>query len=250
MVKYLEYRNITMHIHFIIHEAFEAPGAYEHWAISHKHIMSYSRVYLGELLPDDIDNLDFLIIMGGPQSPSTTQQECAHFNSLAEQSLIRSAIKAGKVVIGVCLGAQLIGEALGAKHEHSPEKEIGKFPIKLTQTGKNHPLFSEFGDDLAVGHWHSDMPGLTKNTQIIAYSEGCPRQILAYDKLVYGFQCHMELTNEVVEQLICHSQNDLSQATKYRFVDTPDQLRAHDYTEMNRKLFTFLDKLTLDYLSS
>ncbi|MCX8640599.1 type 1 glutamine amidotransferase [Gilliamella sp. B3172] len=239
-----------MHVHFIIHEDFEAPGAYEQWAKMHQHTISYSRVYLGQPLPDKIDKIDMLIIMGGPQSPATTKKECPHFDSLAEQTVISTAIKLQKIVIGVCLGSQLIGEALGAHFEHSPEKEIGKFPITLTEAGKRNPLFSHFGDCLAVGHWHNDMPGLTQDAKIIAYSEGCPRQIIAYGKLVYGFQCHMELTHEVVEKLIAHSQNDLNQAAKYRFVDTEDKLRSHDYSKMNYKLFVFLDKLTQLYLSS
>lgn len=239
-----------MHIHFIIHEDFEAPGAYAQWAKIHQHTISYSRVYLGEALPNNVNDIDFLIIMGGPQSPSTTKQECAHFDSLAEQTIILSAIKANKVVIGVCLGAQLVGEALGATYAHSLEKEIGKFPITLTDAGKNNPLFTHFGDKLAVGHWHNDMPGLTKEAQIIAYSEGCPRQIIVYGKFVYGFQCHLEFTHEIVEKLIAHSLNDLNQAAHYRFFDTPDMLLAHDYSQMNLKLFVFLDKLSQDYLSN
>ncbi|OCG76323.1 GMP synthase [Gilliamella sp. Nev6-6] len=239
-----------MHVHFIIHEAFEAPGAYEQWAMMHHHTITYSRVYLGESLPHHIDKIDILIIMGGPQSPSTTQQECAYFDSIAEQGVILSAIKAGKMVIGVCLGAQLIGEALGANYAKSPEKEIGKFPITLTEIGKANPLFADFGSALEVGHWHNDMPGLTKDAQIIAYSEGCPRQIIAYNKFVYGFQCHMEFTPEVVELLIAHSQKELNQAANYRFVDTPEMLRSHDYTAMNQKLFAFLGKLSQHYQSS
>jgi GMP synthase (glutamine-hydrolysing) len=238
-----------MHVHFIIHEAFEAPGAYEQWAMMHHHTITYSRVYLGESLPHHIDKIDILIIMGGPQSPSTTQQECAYFDSIAEQGVILSAIKAGKMVIGVCLGAQLIGEALGANHAKSPEKEIGKFPITLTKIGKANPLFADFGSALEVGHWHNDMPGLTKDAQIIAYSEGCPRQIIAYGELVYGFQCHLELTPKVVDLLIANSQKEFSHTEKYRFVDTQDKLRSHNYTEMNQKLFTFLDKLSQLYLS-
>jgi GMP synthase (glutamine-hydrolysing) len=238
-----------MHVHFIIHEAFEAPGAYEQWAMMHHHTITYSRVYLGESLPNCIDDIDFLIVMGGPQSPSTTKQECAYFDSIAEQGVILSAIKAGKMVIGVCLGAQLIGEALGANHAKSPEKEIGKFPITLTEIGKANPLFADFGSALEVGHWHNDMPGLTKDAQIIAYSEGCPRQIIAYGELVYGFQCHLELTPKVVDLLIANSQKEFSHTEKYRFVDTQDKLRSHNYTEMNQKLFTFLDKLSQLYLS-
>ena len=108
-------------------------------------------------------------------------------------------------------------------------------------------MFSHFGKTLEVGHWHNDMPGLTPEAKIIAYSEGCPRQIVAYSDRVFGFQCHMELTLDVVERLIAHSEKDLSRAAEFRFVDTPEALRAHDYSEMNQKLFTFLDKLEAHY---
>ncbi|STD27438.1 glutamine amidotransferase [Enterobacter asburiae] len=92
----------------------------------------------------------------------------------AEMRLIGRAIEAGKTVIGVCLGSQLIGEALGAAFCHSPEKEIGKFPVRLTDAGKANPLFKDFGHELNVGHWHNDMPGLTPQAKVLAYSEGCP----------------------------------------------------------------------------
>ncbi len=211
-----------MRVHFIVHESFEAPGAYETWAINQGHDVTYSRVYAGDRLPADAVGIDFLIVMGGPQDPDTTLEECPHFNAKAEQALIASAVKTGKAVIGICLGSQLIGEALGAPFSHSPEKEIGKFPITLTEDGRKDEMFSHFGKTLEVGHWHNDMPGLTPEAKIIAYSEGCPRQIVAYSDRVFGFQCHMELTLDVVERLIAHSEKDLSRAAEYRFVDTPE----------------------------
>lgn len=232
-----------MHIHFIIHEHFEAPGAYDIWGKNRGCSMSYSRVYQGDPLPEDLQSTDLLIIMGGPQSPATTLQECPWFDAQAEMRLIGRAIEAGKTVIGVCLGSQLIGEALGAAFCHSPEKEIGKFPVRLTDAGKANPLFEGFGHELNVGHWHNDMPGLTPQAKVLAYSEGCPRQIVQYGERVYGFQCHMELTPEVVELLIEHSQNDLRRAAEFRFVETAEKLRSHDYQEMNQVLFSFLDKL-------
>ena len=233
-----------MHIHFIIHEHFEAPGAYEIWGKSRGCSLSYTRVYQGEPLPEELGHTDLLIITGGPQSPATTREECPWFDAQAEKALISRAIEAGKTVIGVCLGSQLIGEALGAAFCHSPEKEIGKFPVRLTDAGKANPLFEGFGSVLNVGHWHNDMPGLTPQAKVLAYSEGCPRQIVQYSERVYGFQCHMELTPEVVELLIEHSQNDLRRAGEFRFVETAEKLRSHDYREMNQVLFSFLDKLT------
>lgn len=239
-----------MRVHFIVHEDFEAPGAYEIWARNRGHEVTFSRVYAGEKLPKDIQGIDLLIIMGGPQDPAVTVKECAHFDSKGEQAVIASAVNSGKAVIGICLGSQLIGEALGAPFAHSPEKEIGKFPITLTEAGSKHEMFSHFGQTLEVGHWHNDMPGLTADAEIIAYSAGCPRQIVAYSELVYGFQCHMELTLDVVELLIAHSEKDLNRAAEYRFVNTPEELRAHDYSKMNEALFTFLDKLEVRYISS
>lgn len=236
-----------MQVHFIVHEHFEAPGMFETWTILRGHDVTFSRVYAGQKLPDDAQDIDLLVVMGGPQDPSVTPDECAHFDSRAEQALIASAVRLDKAVIGVCLGAQLIGEALGAPFAHSPEKEIGKFPIFMTAESGQNPLFSHFGNKLDVGHWHNDMPGLTPKAEIIAYSEGCPRQIVAYSELVYGFQCHMELTRSIVELLIAHSDRDLSRAADYRFVQSPEALRTHDYSEMNRTLFTFLDKLESRY---
>ncbi|MDW7548953.1 glutamine amidotransferase [Pseudoalteromonas sp. J010] len=237
-----------MNIHFIIHEHFEAPGAYEVWAEKRGHTITYSRVYQAEPLPKSIEDIDFLIVMGGPQDPSTTIEQCPHFDAKSEQAIILSSITAGKVVLGICLGAQLIGEALGATFEPSPEREIGKYPITLTEAGMQHPLFSHFGQVLDVGHWHNDMPGLTNGAQVIAYSEGCPRQIVAYQELVYGFQCHMELTKEVVALLMANE--DLTKASHYRFVDEPEVLLNHDYQEMNQKLHDFLDKLERFYSNS
>lgn len=232
-----------MHIHFIIHEIFEGPGAFLTWAETNGHEVSYSRVYEQEQLPDKIDGIDLLIILGGPQDPNTTKEMCQHFDSAAEISVIKKCIEANKAVVGVCLGAQLIGEALGASYENSPEKEIGAFPITLTNEGRKNELLSHLNTTSTVGHWHNDMPGLTDESKILAFSEGCPRQIVEYSDLVYGFQCHMEFTKELIELLIQHSKQELDNHQNNRFVQSPEQLRKNDYTSMNNQLYSFLSKL-------
>nr|WP_319572577.1 type 1 glutamine amidotransferase [uncultured Draconibacterium sp.] len=236
-----------MNVHFIQHETFEAPGAFLEWAKQKNYTSTFSKVYENQPLPQKTDDIDLLIVMGGPQSPNTTQEECPHFNAKAEIALIQKCIQAGKAVVGVCLGAQLIGQALGAEVEHSPEKEIGVFPILLTEYGLKDEKINHFGSTLPVGHWHSDMPGLTTNSNILATSIGCPRQIVAYSGLVYGFQCHMELTQEVVDLLIAEELDFLSNNTTHKFVQKPDAIRGYDYSEMNDKLFSFLDKLADEY---
>jgi GMP synthase (glutamine-hydrolysing) len=237
-----------MIIHFVQHEYFEAPGAYLQWADKKGFEIRFSKVYENQPLPSNIDDIDILIVMGGPQSPDTPQDECPHFDAVAEMNLIRAAVDGGKVVIGVCLGAQLIGQALGAMYEHSPQKEIGVFPIRLTEEGFMDSNISHFGSELQVGHWHSDMPGLTLDCKVLASSAGCPRQIVAYSNLVYGFQCHMEFNADVVERLI-ENEPIFSSVHNHLYVQSPEQIRRFDFSRMNELLFLFLDRVLVQYLA-
>ncbi|HRN55812.1 MAG TPA: hypothetical protein PLL71_05140, partial [Agriterribacter sp.] len=108
---------------------------------------------------------------------------------------------------------------------------------------RKHP----FGSTLVVGHWHNDMPGLTADCRVLATSAGCPRQMIRYKHNVYGFQCHMELTTEVVELLIAAEPDLEAQSNNYKFVQPPNALLSYNYTEMNEKLYLFLDRLTKNF---
>lgn len=236
-----------MNIHFIVHEAFEGPGALQDWAEARGWQISHSRVYAGQALPASVADIDLLVLMGGPQSPSTTRQECPHFDAEAECALIRAAMRAGKAVLGVCLGAQLMGHAVGAAHEPSPEKEIGHFPIQLNAAGLAHPLLADFGRGLGVGHWHGDMPGLSADARVLAFSEGCPRQIIEYGPLAFGLQCHLEFRPADIERLIEASGPELEGLAGHRFVQPAAALRAMPCADMNARLFGFLDRLSQAY---
>lgn len=236
-----------MNVHIIQHEVYEAPGAFLSWIEEKNFTSSFSRVFIDDPLPQSADNIDILIVMGGPQSPDTSTEQCPHFNAKAEITLIQKCIQNNKIVIGVCLGVQLIGEALGAKYEHSPEKEIGVWPIQLTADGLKDNNIKHFGTNLLVGHWHNDMPGLTKDCKILAQSIGCPRQIICYSDFVYGFQCHIEFTLEVVDLLINEEEDFLQNNTKHVFVQKPDVIRHQDFSKMNQKLKEFLDNISYKY---
>jgi len=232
-----------VNIHIIMHESFEAPAAIAQWAENRGHRVGYTRLYEGNSFPEDTD-FDFLVIMGGPQSPATTPQECPHFNAQKEVQFIKCAIDQDKMVLGVCLGAQLIGEALGAKFDHSPNREIGVFDLVLTGAGKKDPIFSQFPATFPCGHWHGDMPGLTPTAAVLATSVGCPRQIVRYSPKIYGFQCHFEFTPDAIGGMIQNCAHELKEYRELPYVQTADQLRKNDYAPINQKLFTFLDKLT------
>ncbi len=230
-----------MNIHIVMHESFEAPGAIEAWAALNSPVVTYTRLYQGDVFPEDVNNSDFLIVMGGPQSPDTTVAECPHFDAEREVAFIKKAIDADKRLLGVCLGAQLIGEALGAKFGHSPNREIGVYELTLTEDGKNDPIIGTFPEKFMVGHWHGDMPGLTPESKVLATSEGCPRQIVRYSPKIYGFQCHFEFTPESIEGMIQNCGHELEEYKSLPYIETAEKLRTNDYGPINAKLFAFLD---------
>jgi GMP synthase (glutamine-hydrolysing) len=234
-----------MNIHFILHASFESPAAIQTWAEQKGHRISSTKVYEKETVPKSAENIDFLIVMGGPQSPSTTLTECPYFDAEKEINLIKSAITHKKLILGVCLGAQLLGEAYGARCIRSPHREIGVFPVTLTKHAQRDPIFSQFPQLFNVGHWHGDMPGIIDDSQILAHSEGCPRQVVKYSDRIYGFQCHFEFTPQAIEAMIVHCSDDLKEGT---FIQNSTKLKTNDYSEMNTLLYQFLDHMESLYL--
>lgn len=225
-----------MQFHAIIHAPFETLGAIENWILEKGHSLSVTHSYQGEQLPEP-SQFDFLILMGGPQSPLQLDK----FPYLAHEiELCKKAIQANKIVLGICLGAQIIGESLGAKTGQSPNKEIGVYPIQVTKEGELDPLFKQFPKQFAVMHWHNDMPGLTKETVLLAQSEGCPRQAFRYGDRVYGFQFHLEMTSELVNGMIKHSEPILPG----RYVQSASELMQANFSPINQKIY-----LALDYLA-
>ena len=235
-----------MRVHFVLHETFEVPGAYLKWAQERGHQVTMTKVYEREPLPETVDEIDFLIVMGGPQSPDEDRETFPYYDPQAEIELIQKAMKADCYIVGVCLGAQLLSVAYGAEYEHSPEREIGVFPITLTEAGLEDEHVKVLGPTLITGHWHGDMPGLSEDAVVLATSQGCPRQIVRFSPKHYAFQAHLEFDPEAVDLLIAADGEAFlqEQSQNLDFVQQPDVIRNYDYREMNAKLYAFLDSLT------
>jgi GMP synthase (glutamine-hydrolysing) len=236
-----------MQVRFVVHESYEGPGAFVAWVYDRGHDASFSRVHLEERVPRTAEGIDLLVVLGGPQSPSTAPSECSHFDSAAEQALICDAISAGAMVVGVCLGAQLISASLGAGYEQAAETELGVYPIRLTTDGAADRRLAGFAPALDVGHWHRDMPGLTAGAKVLASSRGCSRQIVQYAEFVYGFQCHPEFTRESAAAMIEHSAGQLEASSGRPYVQDAAEILEHPFRPMNAALFSFLDRLTADH---
>ena len=177
--------------------------------------------------------------MGGPQSPL----EIEKFPYLEDEILlIQQAIAQNKKVLGICLGAQLIGAALGGKTERSPEKEVGVYPITLLPEGMHDPLLEGFPKRMSVIHWHNDMPGETADSVVLAYSEGCPRQIIKYAPTVYGFQCHLEIDQVGIQKMIESCPGDFKPST---FTQNALEFLDQDFETINGYMIKVLDRLRL-----
>ena len=224
-----------MKIQDILHASFEPTGVIQDWAANNSHELIESYPYRGEQL-QGLDAFDVLLIMGGPQSAVEVQKYPYLYDEMA---LIREAILAQKKVLGICLGAQLIGQALGANAERSPHKEIGVWPVQLTPAGEYDPMLREFPRCFEAAHWHNDMPGIPEGAEILATSAGCPRQIIRFRDHVYGFQCHPEMTLSVMTRLSTHCSHDLNGG---QYVQSREELLTQDYTAINKHAFRFLDQ--------
>ena len=207
------------------------------WVKANDHHITGTRVYDNEPLPSVVD-FDFLIVMGGPQSACEINKY-AYLQK--EVGLIRQAVAADKYVLGVCLGAQLIGEAMGAKAERSPEKEIGCFSVELTEAGKQDKVFQHLPDTFSSMHWHYDMPGLPATGTLLAKSAGCPRQAVRFSERVYGLQFHLEFTKEKMETLIDRCHRDLSAS---QYTQSPQEILMADFKRINDTMQLILDKIT------
>lgn len=225
-----------MNIHAIIHAPFEKLGAIESWIKDKGYHLTSTHIYKGEKLPE-VSTFDFLIIMGGPQSP-TQFDKYPYLRD--EVNLTKQAIQNNKAILGVCLGAQIIGESYGAVTERSPNKEVGVFPLKLTAEGKTDPIFKTFPETFEVMHWHNDMPGIPNTAVLLASSQGCPRQAIRYSDRVYGLQCHMEMTVDLIQGMVEHCSNDLKPS---QYTQLSETMLAANHDSINKKMRHILDCL-------
>lgn len=230
-----------MKIHAILHASFETVGIIENWCEENGHSLNLTHSYADQVLPI-LGEFDFLIIMGGPQSP--LQQNQYPYLTHAIQ-LIQESINAKKLILGFCLGAQLVAEALGAKTLKSPEKEVGIFPIMLTEEGKKDPLLQGFDESFNVIHWHNDMPSIPKEAVLLASSLGCPNQAFRYKSHVYGFQFHMEITQENAKKMCIHCPDDL---TPSKFTQAQEIFLSSNFHSINEKMKTILDRFVQNSL--
>ena len=228
-----------MRIQCLQHVPFEGPFGVADWADARGHTLAETPLYDGAEPPGQAA-FDWLVIMGGPMGVGDT----AEYPWLAaEQAFIRQSIDAGKTLVGVCLGAQLIAAALGARVYRNAHKEIGWLPIELTPDGQVSELFGWLPRSLQVFHWHGDTFDLPAGALLLAGSAACAHQAFLYDGRVLGLQFHLESTPESVAGITAVCADELVpgpyvQETARILAATPE-----DYARIGQALFGLLDRL-------
>ncbi len=193
-----------MRIHSLEHESFEGPANIEVWAKKKGHTISRTLLFNKEELPD-INDFDWLVIMGG----SMNIYEEEKYPWLApEKDFIAEAIAGKKIVLGICLGSQLIADVLGGKVSKNKYSEIGWFPVSLTRDTRNSRVFNTLPRKFTAFHWHGDTFRIPPGAIRIAESEGCANQAFEYGRVI-GLQFHIEYSIEIINSMFRNCKDDI-----------------------------------------
>lgn len=220
------------------HEPFEGPGIIAAWLHARGFELSFTHLYAGDPLPD-LEGIDFLVLMGG--SMSVNDEDRLPWLRL-EKAFLRDYIRSGKPALGICLGAQLLANALGARVGPNRWPEIGWFDIEAV-TPPRSDVFS-LPERIKVFHWHGETFDIPDGAVRLARSEACENQAFQFGRSVIGLQFHLEMGPEAVDALVENCPQDLKDSP---WVQSPEQLRAvstEDFQRTNRLMGDLLKYLT------
>jgi GMP synthase (glutamine-hydrolysing) len=224
-----------MKIHVFQHIAIEGPAYIQTWAQELGHELSTTHWYRGDT-PPPLAEIDWLVIMGGPMSVHD-EGEIPWLRE--EKRYIKAALDDNKTVLGICLGAQLIADVLGAPVTMNSQREIGWFPV---ETADASPLWRDMPPRFAAFHWHGETFALPAGAVHLARSEACENQAFAVGQKVLGLQFHLEVTPDTVQQFVEHGRDELKPAP---FVQSGSTLLKQDehFPGSNRAMRQLLNNL-------
>lgn len=193
-----------MRAHYLQHVPFEGLGSIAAWLNAQGYMVTSTHFYEANTLPDP-NEIDLLIILGGPMSANDEDKLTWLID---EKAFIRACIQQGKRVLGICLGAQLIASALGARVYRNPVKEIGWFPVQAVPV--SHAAVFRFPPLFEAFHWHGETFDLPPGAIHLARSEACENQAFQLGRSVIGLQFHLEMTPEALREIFAHVPKSLS----------------------------------------
>jgi len=155
----------------------------------------YVRPFAGEDIPKDLAGWDGVIALGGPMSANDGER----VGFIADElRLLTKVLETGMPALGICLGAQLIAKAAGAEITAGEEKEIGWYPLRLTEEGKKDRVLTGLPDTFPVFQWHGETFDVPPGAVGLAGSERYSNQAFRLGETVYGLQFHLETTQPMI----------------------------------------------------
>jgi len=230
--------NKMKRIHILQHEPYETSGCIEDWIKDKNYIYSVTEFYEGKKCPD-VSDFDWLVIMGGSMSVHDTD---AFPWLVEEKKLIQQAVNSQKIIIGVCLGSQLLAEVLGSRVYRNNVKEIGWYPVtRKNPENKSSPV-NKFKQSETVFHWHGDTFDIPEGASHEFTSDACKNQCFIFGERIVGLQFHIEVTDKLLEGMI---RNGAGEIIHGQYIQNNEQLRSGSiYIKRNNELmYSVLDEL-------
>ncbi len=227
-----------MQVHIFQQVAFEGPGSINEWAQMLGHSLTSTHWYQAESqLPAETE---LLVVLGGPMS---VHDEDKHPWLREEKKQIEIALTRQIPIVGICLGAQLIADVLGAKISTNAHKEIGWFPIHRHSDLTENTLTRVLPEKVLAFHWHGETFDLPAGAHALYYSEACAQQAFLYDNHVLGLQCHLETTPVQAQALMEECASELEEESPY--IQQGDHILGpvHQFMEANDLLSQLLFQL-------
>lgn len=197
----------TKRIYVFQHVECEALGTFAESLHERGFTAEHIRLFRCDPLPQDWQDAAALIVLGGPMSVNDAER---HPYIADEQAVLRSALRSGMPILGVCLGAQLLAAAAGSRVFPGARPEIGWEPISLTMEGRVDPVISPLAQLAAVFHWHGETFDLPPGAMRLAFSALTLNQAFRLGRCAYGLQFHLEVDAPMIVSWLAEYPNDLA----------------------------------------
>ena len=183
----------------------------------------YIKLYEEEEIPN-LNDYSAIIILGGPMN---VYEERKYPFLKKENSSIKEALKINKPMLGICLGAQIIARAAGAKVYPAKRKEIGWFTLNLTTGGIENDVFRGLERQFTVFQWHGDTFDIPSGSIKLAKSNLFPNQAFSIGKTIYALQFHLEVTKKMILEWVNRYEDEL--VTLKEEVDPDKMLKSSEH---------------------